>query len=113
LTPHGLGKLRDLLSYVTHQPRQLRSILVETICCRPYRLRNVTDKIGASLDLVLQEPFSLIAGLRCERGGGLLGLATHLLNRICELRDGLTSFGAEVHFLVRVDAIARTCGYDS
>jgi len=75
--------------------------------------RAAADLARAGLDLVLQELFSLIAGLRCERGGGLLGLATHLLNRICELRDGLTSFGAEVHFLVRVDAIARTCGYDS
>jgi hypothetical protein len=63
LTAHGLGKLRDLLSYAPHQPRQLRSILVETIRCHPYRLRNVTNKIGASLNLVIQEPLGLFSGL--------------------------------------------------
>jgi hypothetical protein len=113
LTPHGLGKLLDLLSDSPHQPRQLRSILVETICGGSYRLRNVTGKIGAGLDLVLQKSFGLIAGLRGKRGCGLLRVAAHLLNCLRELRDGLTGLGAEVHLLLRIAVIARACGPDT
>jgi hypothetical protein len=113
LTPHGLGKLLDLLSDSPHQPRQLRSILVETTCGGSYRLRNVTGKIGAGLDLVLQKPFSLITGFRGKRGGGLLRLAAHLLNRLCQLRDSLPSLGAAVHVLVRVGLIAGVYGPDT
>jgi len=63
LTPHGLRKLIDLLRYSPHEPRQLRSVLVETVRSHPYRLRNVTNKIGSSRNLVIQEPLGLFSGL--------------------------------------------------
>jgi hypothetical protein len=85
LTAHGLRKRSDLLSYSPRQTCQLRRVLVETIRCHPYRLRNAAYKIGASLDLLMHEPLCLFASLRGERGRRFSRLTPRLLNGLSEL----------------------------